>query len=94
MEDHAVAACRQLKTRNRNTTTIFYHDSANMWTNDQPAGFGRIGQQPRFWNPTVLRADEGGLHSRALSHPCVARRTRNVRRHHHAKPSLTARTKS
>ena len=58
MEDHAVAACRQLKTRNRNTTTIFYHDSANMWTNDQPAGFGRIGQQPRFWNPTVLRADD------------------------------------
>ena len=34
VEDHAVAALRQLKQRNPNVSTIFYHDSGRMWTND------------------------------------------------------------
>ena len=28
-----------------------------MWTNDQISNWGRIGRQPRYWNPCVLRAD-------------------------------------
>lgn len=57
VEDHLIAACKQLKERNQNLTTIFYTDSANMWTQDQISGWGRIGPQQMYWNPCVLRAD-------------------------------------
>ena len=41
VEDHTIAALKQLKQRNPNITTIFYHDTGRMWTNDQPsAGHG------------------------------------------------------
>ena len=59
VEDHAVAALRQIKRRNANVSTVLYHDSMRMWTNDQVAGIGRIGpQRARLWNPTVFAADD------------------------------------
>ena len=58
MEDHTIAALRQLKQRNPNISTIFYHDSGRMWTNDQIGAWGRTGaQSTKLWNPTVYRAD-------------------------------------
>jgi hypothetical protein len=64
VEDHTIAALKQLKQRNPNITTIFYHDTARMWTNDQPSAgagapdSGRVPpQNTRYWNPTVYRAD-------------------------------------
>jgi hypothetical protein len=58
VEDHTLAALRQLKRRNPNISTIFYHDSGRMWTNDQIANWGRVGPQTsKYWNPTVYRAD-------------------------------------
>eukprot|EP01050_Picozoa_sp_SAG11_P003464 SAG11_NODE_196_length_12778_cov_6.887767_4_plen_152_part_00 len=64
VEDHTVAALQQLKRRNPNITTIFYHDTGRMWTNDQPSAghgapaSGRVpAQNTRSWNPTVYRAD-------------------------------------
>ena len=45
VEDHTIAALRQLKSRNPNMATIFYHDSARMWTNDQIDNFGRVPTQ-------------------------------------------------
>jgi len=58
VEDHAIAALRQIKARNASVATIFYRDSARMWTNDQPSGWGRVPPQPRrLWNPTVFSAD-------------------------------------
>lgn len=60
VEDHTTAALRQLKARNPNISTIFYHDSARMWTNDQIDNFGRVPKQTvKFWNPTVFRTDDG-----------------------------------
>ena len=35
VEDHTLAALKQLKERNPKITTIFYHDTGRMWTNDQ-----------------------------------------------------------
>ena len=58
VEDHAIAALRQLKRRNPKLAAIFYHDSGRMWTNDQPDSMGRVPKMPRkYWNPTVYRAD-------------------------------------
>ena len=45
VEDNTAAALMQLKSRNPNMSTIFYHDSARMWTNDQIDNFGRVPQQ-------------------------------------------------
>ena len=55
VEDHAMAALRQIKERSGGkAATIFYHDSGRMWTNDQPSGMGRVPpQSSAYWNPTV-----------------------------------------
>lgn len=45
VEERAVAALKQLKQRNANMSTIFYHDSGRMWTGDQISSHGRIGPQ-------------------------------------------------
>jgi hypothetical protein len=59
VEDHTLAAMKQLKARNPNISTIFYHDSARMWTNDQVDAWGRTPKQAvRYWNPTVYRVDD------------------------------------
>lgn len=59
VEDHAIAALRQIKEGSKGkTATIFYHDSGRMWTNDQPSGFGRVAPSPPLWNPTVYRFDD------------------------------------
>ena len=65
VEDHALAALRQLKARNPSMNTIFYHDSGRMWTNDQPdasqcpSNAKRVAlKKATFWNPTVYRADD------------------------------------
>lgn len=65
VEDHTLAALKQLKQRNPNITTIFYHDTGRMWTNDQPSAghgapdSGRVpAQNTKYWNPTVYRADD------------------------------------
>ena len=59
VEDHAIAALRQLKARNPEMAGLLYHDSARMWTGDQIDAQGRIGpQSSRRWNPTVFRADD------------------------------------
>ena len=58
VEDNTLAALKQIKQRNPNVSTIFYHDSARMWTNDQPDKWGRVPKQStRYWNPTVYKAD-------------------------------------
>ena len=59
VEDHAIAALRQIKQRSAGkTATIFYHDSGRMWTNDQPSGMGRVPVSAANWNPTVYRFDD------------------------------------
>jgi hypothetical protein len=65
VEDHTVAALRQLKQRNPNISTIFYHDSGRMWTNDQVDNWGRVPKQKMDkWNPTVYRADNWIVNNR------------------------------
>ena len=58
-EDHIRVALQQLKERNPNVSTLAYHDSNLMWTNDQVASWGRTG--PKVfdnWNPTVYGLDD------------------------------------
>ena len=58
-EDHIREALRQLKERNPNVSTLAYHDSNLMWTNDQVDCWGRNGAKvAKFWNPTVYGLDD------------------------------------